>query len=447
MGSYGSSSSLPLIEMVEEEGVKIVDGGILAFFRGGIQSAEAVASLIKQEGVESIFTTGDNNYEYGCKSDIDRNIGRLYKGYIGNYSGTYGEGAKTNEFFPTRGNHDVLVYEAYLIKKNEPITLGLFGAPEYRSFQNNGTFQFSNRSSRFVDDLNYRFSRKNWVYEFLNISNETLATNLVQHLLDAEPPIFETRDVTLKNGNQGTSYLPKRAITLGDFTSSQQSDLRTSITGALGTSVSDSVINYFFKKIVNIYCILEDHSQPTLPYDSYFTLPGNERYYKVSKEHNSTRVDIFILNITDTFNSETAHEPDGNTVGSVQHQWFVREVTNSDADFKIALVHDEPYGSFENSPLVQPWNLEQYVDVVMSGDVQSYERSKIKTDHGEALFLSVGVGGLGLETENPTPVPSSISLIKEYGALFMQINSEGLDFKFKNKDGEVKDTFTLEKSQ
>ena len=156
-------------------------------------------------------------------------------------------------------------------------------------------------------------------------------------------------------------------------------------------------------------------------------------------------VDVFILNITTTFNSSTAHEPDGTASGSVQNQWFIQQTNNSNADFKIVLVHNEPYGSFQDDPNVQSWNLEQYVDIVMSGDVQAYERNSITTEYGNAIFLSVGVAGLKLENEVQTLAETSEIIIYEYGALFMEIKENGLFFQFQNKDGEVRDTFSVTK--
>ena len=183
------------------------------------------------------------------------------------------------------------------------------------------------------------------------------------------------------------------------------------------------------------------------PYIKYFTLPGNERYYKVSKEHEGTKVDFFILNINSTINSKTSHEPDGTARGSVQHQWFVREATNSDADFKIVINHAEAWTSFETGSIpARNWNLEQYADIIFSGDVEAYERISIKTEHGNAWFLSVGVGGLLLKAdENTTPLESSVKIVREYGALFMQIKSTGLNLSFKNTNGRTRDSFQLSK--
>lgn len=65
-----------------------------------------VASLVKKWKPDFIITTGDNNYEHGTDSTIDRNIGQYYHEFISPYRGTFGPGDTTNRFFPCLGNHD-----------------------------------------------------------------------------------------------------------------------------------------------------------------------------------------------------------------------------------------------------------------------------------------------------------------------------------------------------
>lgn len=65
-----------------------------------------VAAMVKKWNPEFIITTGDNNYEFGADSSIDRNIGQYYHSFIFPYSGLYGEGDTVNRFFPSLGNHD-----------------------------------------------------------------------------------------------------------------------------------------------------------------------------------------------------------------------------------------------------------------------------------------------------------------------------------------------------
>ena len=65
-----------------------------------------VATLIHGWNPAFVITTGDNNYPKGATATIDRNIGKYYSRYIGNYQGQYGGGSATNRFWPSLGNHD-----------------------------------------------------------------------------------------------------------------------------------------------------------------------------------------------------------------------------------------------------------------------------------------------------------------------------------------------------
>src|SRR5687768_5814715 len=69
-------------------------------------SEASVADMVLGWNPDFIITTGDNNYPDGEASTIDANIGQYYHSYIGNYQGSYGQGASTNRFFPSLGNHD-----------------------------------------------------------------------------------------------------------------------------------------------------------------------------------------------------------------------------------------------------------------------------------------------------------------------------------------------------
>jgi hypothetical protein len=70
------------------------------------QPEQDVANLVHSWQPAFIITVGDNNYPYGEAETIDANIGQYYHDYIYPYLGEYGEGAGTNRFFPTLGNHD-----------------------------------------------------------------------------------------------------------------------------------------------------------------------------------------------------------------------------------------------------------------------------------------------------------------------------------------------------
>ncbi|MEM1269729.1 MAG: metallophosphoesterase, partial [Bacteroidota bacterium] len=72
----------------------------------GNERTLAVSRLIDSWDPEFIVTTGDNNYPKGEQRSIDRCIGEPYADYIAPYKGQFGQGATTNKFFPSLGNHD-----------------------------------------------------------------------------------------------------------------------------------------------------------------------------------------------------------------------------------------------------------------------------------------------------------------------------------------------------
>jgi hypothetical protein len=69
-------------------------------------AADTVAALVASWKPDVIATVGDNNYPDGGADTIDRNIGKRYQAFIGNYTGAFGPGAAENRFFPALGNHD-----------------------------------------------------------------------------------------------------------------------------------------------------------------------------------------------------------------------------------------------------------------------------------------------------------------------------------------------------
>jgi len=69
-------------------------------------SLEAVSTMIHDWNPDFIITTGDNNYPHGSDRTIDENIGQYFHDFIYPYVGEYGDGAETNRFFPSLGNHD-----------------------------------------------------------------------------------------------------------------------------------------------------------------------------------------------------------------------------------------------------------------------------------------------------------------------------------------------------
>lgn len=93
---------------------------IIGDYGSNNQGEGAVASLISQYQPEFVITLGDNNYNKGCWSTIDDNIGQYYSNYIGNYKGKYGKGSVVNKFYPSLGNHDWYAKESCLYQRTLP---------------------------------------------------------------------------------------------------------------------------------------------------------------------------------------------------------------------------------------------------------------------------------------------------------------------------------------
>jgi hypothetical protein len=81
---------------------------VIGDYGTGNSNEADVARLVDSWEPDFIITLGDNNYPLGSQDSIDQAIGQYYHSYIFPYTGSYGEGAKQNRFFPTLGNHDIL---------------------------------------------------------------------------------------------------------------------------------------------------------------------------------------------------------------------------------------------------------------------------------------------------------------------------------------------------
>ncbi len=87
-------------------GVDSVKFGVIGDYGSQGQNLQDVADLIISWNPDFIITLGDNNYPDGEASTIDPNIGQYFHDFIYPYFGNYGNGADTNRFFPSLGNHD-----------------------------------------------------------------------------------------------------------------------------------------------------------------------------------------------------------------------------------------------------------------------------------------------------------------------------------------------------
>jgi predicted phosphodiesterase len=93
-------------EVLPEQNSIPITFAVIGDYGADNENELAVANLVKSWNPDLIITVGDNNYEHGESESIDKNIGKYYHEYIGNYMGVYGEGSPENRFFPCLGNHD-----------------------------------------------------------------------------------------------------------------------------------------------------------------------------------------------------------------------------------------------------------------------------------------------------------------------------------------------------
>ena len=102
---FRTSAPIPDLEPGATDGT--LQFAIIGDYGTDTQSEADVAALVDSWNVDFVATVGDNNYNSGAASTIDRNIGKYYQKYIKPYTGSYGSGsADINRFWPALGNHD-----------------------------------------------------------------------------------------------------------------------------------------------------------------------------------------------------------------------------------------------------------------------------------------------------------------------------------------------------
>ncbi len=244
-----------------------------------------VSNLVKGWNPDFVITLGDNNYPDGATSTIDENIGQYYHQFIGNYTGGYGSGAASNNFYPSLGNHD-------------------------------------------------------W------------------HTTSGIPP------------------MPR-------------------------------------------------------PYLDYFTLPGNERYYNVTRGP----VELFAVD-------SDPHEPDGRSSTSTQAAWLQNQLAASGATWKLVYMHHPPYSSSSNhgSETEVQWPYQAWgATAVLAGHDHTYERIVVDD-------FPYFVNGLGGKSKYAFGTPIAGSVVRyndDYGAMLIQASSACITFQFISRAGQVIDTHTI----
>ena len=196
-------------------------------------------------------------------------------------------------------------------------------------------------------------------------------------------------------------------------------------TGSYGAGTD---VNRFFPCLGN-HDLITNNGQA---YYDYFTLPGNERYYDFSWGP----VHLFALDDLET-------EPDGVGATSVQAQWLKAGLSASTAEWNIVYMHYPPYSSGSHgSTDWARWPYKEWgADAVLAGHDHTYERLQ---EAGLTYFVN-GLGGGGIYKFPSILDGSQVRYNADYGAMRIEATQTWIRFEFINRNGEVVDTYQLDK--
>jgi hypothetical protein len=183
--------------------------------------------------------------------------------------------------------------------------------------------------------------------------------------------------------------------------------------------------NRFFPSLGN-----HDWYTRSLPYLSYFELPGNERYYDFVWGN----VHLFAID-------SDPHEPDGITADSSQARWLKSRLAASTTRWQIVYFHHPPFssGSHGSSPELR-WPFAQWgADLVLAGHDHHYERLEL----GGVTYIVNGLGGRSIYRVGE-PIPGSVvRYAGGYGAQFIEASPTRLVSRFYNVDSKLIDERVL----
>jgi tartrate-resistant acid phosphatase type 5 len=231
------------------------------------------------------------------------------------------------------------------------------------------------------------------------------------------------------------SWNPGFIVTVGD--NNYASDKAASIDARIGQFYAEYIYPY-----VGIYSSGADSNRfyPVLgnhdwdeagleAYQSYFVLPGAERYYDVVRGP----VHFFLLD-------SDKREPDGVALDSIQGRWLQGALASSQSCWDLVILHHAPFSSGEHGSNVwMQWPFGAWgADAVLTGHDHHYERFDIG---GLPYF----VNGLGGESRYSVGTPVAGSLVRyndEYGAMLVEATRTSATYQFVAVDGTVVDAYT-----
>ena len=190
---------------------------------------------------------------------------------------------------------------------------------------------------------------------------------------------------------------------------------------------------------VKFFAVLGNHDDPQQIHYGPFNMDGH-RYYTFTPPVDliarlNTRVRFFAL--------------DSTALDGEQMQWLERELSESEAEWKIAFLHHPLYtsGRYSLSARGHRFALESAlvdggVDVVFSGHEHIYQRSELQK--GILYFITGGAGSLRAgDAKRSTAIAKSYD--SDYHFMLAEVTDEGFFFQAINRLGETVDAGSLKR--
>jgi len=167
------------------------------------------------------------------------------------------------------------------------------------------------------------------------------------------------------------------------------------------------------------------------PYLAYFSLPGNGRYYSVSRGP----LQLFALD-------SMPGEPDGVDSDSPQAAWLQAALGASTARWKVVVLHHSPYSSgYHGSATWMRWPFAAWgAQLVLGGHDHTYERIAREG----ITYIVNGLGGGARYARGFNAVEGSqVFFNADHGALLVEADGQQLQARFVSRGEQVVDEFSL----
>ena len=240
--------------------------------------------------------------------------------------------------------------------------------------------------------------------------------------------------------------IPEVIAVVGDFGSGKPAELRVS---KMVNSLHPSFVltlgdNAYNKKGYN-RLVKRYYPGPIVPaagnhdylvgiqkFDRFFGIDPSSRTYAYQAK---SGVAFFILDSTAGIASRT--------VLRSQYAWLSDALAKSKATFKVVVLHHPPYSSSKHGSTKRyQWPYADLAaDLVLSGHDHTYERIIRRG----GMYVVNGTGGAKLYKCKKLVYGSQGCRDKNYGALFLYVNSYQMRAVFRGTHGQILDTFSIDK--